>query len=224
MARRRRGRRSGRPAADPAGGSPASDTAGDGNEQADAATAQSPKGGSPKGGPTTGTSANGTGPRDGAAGRGRRRRRGNRGIGGGPPPAEKEFSCGGVVVRDGACLVINPVRPDGRTIATLPKGHPEEGEDPPTAALREIWEETSVSASITARLGEVVYWYQREGKRIRKTVRMYLCAHVEGEPIADGFEVTRAFWMPLEEALEELAFPGDREMVAAAMARTPGGR
>jgi 8-oxo-dGTP pyrophosphatase MutT (NUDIX family) len=127
-------------------------------------------------------------------------------------------------VRDGACLVINPVRPDGRTIATLPKGHPEEGEDPPTAALREIWEETSVSASITARLGEVVYWYQREGKRIRKTVRMYLCAHVEGEPVADGFEVTRAFWMPLEQARDELAFPGDREMVAQAMARAPGGR
>lgn len=222
MARRRRGRR-GRPAADPATESPAADVAGDGNEQSDAA-----KGPPATGGSAAGASAKGgAGPRDGSAPRGRRRRRGNRGArgpGGGAPPAEKEFSCGGVVVRDGACLVINPVRPDGRTIATLPKGHPEEGEDPPTAALREIWEETSVSASIEARLGEVVYWYQREGKRIRKTVRMYLCAHVEGEPIADGFEVTRAYWMPLEEALEELAFPGDREMVAAAMAWTPGGR
>lgn len=219
MSRRRRGRRSGRPAAAPASDPSPADAAGDGNEQHDAATG--PKGGPPKGGP-----AKGAGPRDGGTPRSRRRRRGARGgrAPGGAPPAEKEFSCGGVVVRDGACLVINPVRPDGRTIATLPKGHPEEGEDPPTAALREIWEETSVSASITARLGEVVYWYQREGKRIRKTVRMYLCAHVEGEPIADGFEVTRAYWMPLEEALEELAFPGDREMVAAAMARTPGGR
>ncbi|MDO9410297.1 NUDIX hydrolase [Patulibacter sp.] len=209
MAGRRRGRRSGRPAADPASGSP-SDAKADGGTRDAAPDRGAPK----KDAPTAA---------GGGATRGRRRRRGGRGgratAGGGPPAAEREFSCGGVVVRDGACLVINPVRPDGRTIATLPKGHPEEGEDPPTAALREIWEETSVSASITARLGEVVYWYQREGKRIRKTVRMYLCAHVEGEPIADGFEVTRAYWMPLEQALDELAFPGDREMVAQAIAR-----
>jgi 8-oxo-dGTP pyrophosphatase MutT (NUDIX family) len=205
MAGRRRGRRSGRAAADPASADAPKATA-DGA----ARTEKTEKA-------------------EGSPGRsGRRRRRGGRGGrsngggGGALPPAEKEFSCGGVVVRDGACLVINPVRPDGRTIATLPKGHPEEGEDPPTAALREIWEETSVTASITARLGEVVYWYQREGKRIRKTVRMYLCAHVEGDPIADGFEVTRAYWMPLDQALRELAFPGDREMVAQAIARTPG--
>jgi 8-oxo-dGTP pyrophosphatase MutT (NUDIX family) len=228
MARRRRGRRSGRPATDAASGPPGDgpsaegqkqqrSTSSDGPRDAAKSTRESRQGGAKKdaSGSTTGSGRNG-----------RRRRRGGRGratgTGSGKPPAEKEFSCGGVVVRDGACLVINPVRPDGRTIATLPKGHPEEGEDPPTAALREIWEETSVSASITARLGEVVYWYQREGKRIRKTVRMYLCAHVEGEPIADGFEVTRAYWMPLEQALDELAFPGDREMVAQAMARTPG--
>ena len=212
MAGRRRGRRSGRSAADPATGSP-SDAKADGGTREDAPQRGAEKKDAP--GPGAG----------GGASRGRRRRRGGRGgrgAGGGAPAAEREFSCGGVVVRDGACLVINPVRPDGRTIATLPKGHPEEGEDPPTAALREIWEETSVSASITARLGEVVYWYQREGKRIRKTVRMYLCAHVEGEPIADGFEVTRAFWMPLEQALDELAFPGDREMVAQAIARSAG--
>jgi 8-oxo-dGTP pyrophosphatase MutT (NUDIX family) len=209
MAGRRRGRRSSRPAADPAPGAPA-----------DAAKADGPR---ERSAPRDGAAKDAAGSGAGARRRRRRGARGGRGQGG-APPAEREFSCGGVVVRDGACLVINPVRPDGRTIATLPKGHPEEGEDPPTAALREIWEETSVSASITARLGEVVYWYQREGKRIRKTVRMYLCAHVEGEPVADGFEVTRAFWMPLEQARDELAFPGDREMVAQAMARAPGGR
>jgi 8-oxo-dGTP pyrophosphatase MutT (NUDIX family) len=199
MAGRQRGRRSGRPAKDPAAGA----------ENAPSSDA---------------TDAAGT-PAGGASRSSRRRRRGRRGgRGGGATPAEKEFSCGGVVVRDGACLVINPVRPDGRTIATLPKGHPEEGEDPPTAAIREIWEETQVTAAISARLGEVVYWYQREGKRIRKTVRMYLCDHVSGEPVADGFEVTHAYWMPLEQAVKELAFPGDRKMVAEAMARRPEAR
>lgn len=160
----------------------------------------------------------------GSRGRGRRRGKSGNASRGATVPAEREFSCGGVVVRDDHCLVINPVRPDGRTIATLPKGHPEEGEDPPTAAIREIREETGVTARVTARLGDVVYWYQRDGKRIRKTVRMYLCSWVDGEPVADGFEVSGAFWMPLERALTDLAFPGDREMVKKAMARRRDGR
>lgn len=154
----------------------------------------------------------------------RRRRRGGRGGANGGGPTEREFSCGGVVVRDDACLVIQPVRPDGRTVVTLPKGHPEEGEDPPTAALREIYEETSITARVRERLGEVVYWYQRDGKRIRKTVRMYLCAYVEGDPVPDGFEVSDVSWMPLERAVRELSFPGDREMAAAALARNANGR
>ncbi len=174
----------------------------------------------------------------GASGGGQRRRRRRRGRGGGEGrgtgagsgpqaarnPTEREFSCGGVVVRDGACLVIEPVRPDGKRLWALPKGHPELGEDPPTAALREIREETAVVARVRERLGEVVYWYQRDGKRIRKTVRIYLCDHVEGEPEADGHEVRVARWMPLTEASRALAFPGDRKMASEALARTTGGR
>jgi len=134
--------------------------------------------------------------------------------------SDVEFSCGGVVVRDGQCVVIVPVRPDGRRITTLPKGHPEEGEDPATAAVREIREETGVHARVVARLGDVVYWYQREGRRIRKTVRFYLCAHEAGEPDPDGVEVRDARWMPLDRAVRELAFPGDRQMAAQALERT----
>ena len=129
-----------------------------------------------------------------------------------------------MVVRGRDCLVIQPVRPDGRRLWALPKGHPELGEDPPTAALREILEETAVTARVRGRLGEVVYWYQRDGKRIRKTVRIYLCDHVDGEPIADGVEVSEARWMPLADAVRALAFPGDRKMAAEALARTDGGR
>ncbi|WP_320668830.1 NUDIX hydrolase [Patulibacter defluvii] len=162
----------------------------------------------------------------GGGSRSARRRR--RGRGGGPAaarsPTEREFSCGGVVVRDGQCIVIEPLRPDNRRVVALPKGHPELGEDPPTAALREIFEETGVTARVRERLGEIVYWYQRDGKRIRKTVRIYLCSHEDGEPTPDGVEVSDARWMPLREALEELSFPGDRKMVAEALARTTGGR
>lgn len=123
-------------------------------------------------------------------------------------------------MRDGQCVVIEPVRPDGRRILTLPKGHPEDDEDPATAAIREIREETGVHARVVGRLGDVVYWYQRDGLRIRKTVRFYLCAHQSGEPEPDGVEVQATRWMPLDLAARELAFPGDRQMVAQALERT----
>lgn len=183
-----------------------------------------------KGGPgkPAGKSGSGTG---GGSRSSRRRRRGRGGGGGGAgtpaaarSPTEREFSCGGVVVRDGQCIVIQPVRPDNRRVIALPKGHPELGEDPPTAALREILEETGVTARVRERLGEVVYWYQRDGKRIRKTVRMYLCSHESGEPTPDGDEVSDARWVPLRQAIKELSFPGDRKMVTEALARTSGGR
>jgi ADP-ribose pyrophosphatase YjhB (NUDIX family) len=52
----------------------------------------------------------------------------------------KEFSAGGVVVRDGQVVVIVPVKRagDGRTVLGLPKGHPDGDETPEAAAEREI--------------------------------------------------------------------------------------
>src|SRR3954452_12325826 len=131
------------------------------------------------------------------------------------PPVEREFSAGGVVFRDGECIVIVPTRrARGRErVLALPKGHPEGGESGADAALREIHEETGVEAQLVDKLGDVRYWYQRDGKRIAKVVSFFLFEYVSGDPQGDPFEVEEARWLGLEEAAAELSYRGEREMV-----------
>src|SRR3954454_2724582 len=129
-------------------------------------------------------------------------------------PVEREFSAGGVVVRDGDCIVIVPTRrARGNTrVLALPKGHPEGKESGADAALREIREETGVEARLVKKLGDVRYWYQREGRRIAKVVSFFLFEHVSGDPAGDPVEVEEARWMSLEEAARALTYRGERGM------------
>jgi 8-oxo-dGTP pyrophosphatase MutT (NUDIX family) len=135
--------------------------------------------------------------------------------------AEQEFSAGGVVVRDGACVVVVPARraAGGGRVLTLPKGHPAAGELPADAALREVREEAGVEAQVVEKLGDVRYWYQRGGRRIAKVVAFFLLDYVTGEPADHDDEIEEASWMALEEAAVNLTYPGEREMVAAALLR-----
>jgi 8-oxo-dGTP pyrophosphatase MutT (NUDIX family) len=127
-----------------------------------------------------------------------------------------------VVVRDGECVVIVPTRrtADGSRVLALPKGHPEEGESPAEAALREVREEAGVEARLVEKLGDVRYWYMREGRRIAKVVAFFLLEYVSGEVDDHDVEVEHARWMKLEDAARELTYPGEREMVARALSRT----
>ena len=137
-------------------------------------------------------------------------------------PVEREFSAGGVVIRSGVrpceCVVIVPTRraKGGERVLALPKGHPEGGESGADAALREIREETGLEARLVEKLGDVRYWYQRDGKRIAKVVSFFLFEYVSGEPGGDPFEVEETRWMPFEEAERALTYRGEREMVALA--------
>jgi 8-oxo-dGTP pyrophosphatase MutT (NUDIX family) len=137
------------------------------------------------------------------------------------PVAEQEFSAGGVVVRDGACVVVVPARraAGGGRVLTLPKGHLAPGESAPEAALREVREEAGVEGKLVEKLGDVRYWYQRGGRRIAKVVAFFLLEYVAGEPADHDDEIEEASWMALDEAAERLTYPGEREMVAAALLR-----
>ena len=138
------------------------------------------------------------------------------------PTTSTEFSAGGVVVRDGACVVIVPTRlaANGSKVLALPKGHPEEGESPVDAALREVREEAGVEARLVEPLGDVRYWYTRGGRRIAKVVSFFLLKYLSGEVDDHDSEVERASWMPLEDAARELTYAGEREMAARALSRT----
>jgi 8-oxo-dGTP pyrophosphatase MutT (NUDIX family) len=132
-----------------------------------------------------------------------------------------EFSAGGVVVRDRACVVIVPKRraADGRRVLALPKGHPDGDETAQDAALREVREEAGVEARAVEKLGDVRYFYQRDGQRIAKIVSFFLLEYVAGEPSEHDHEVEEARWMALEEAAEALTYKGEREMAARALGR-----
>lgn len=144
-------------------------------------------------------------------------------------PVEREFSAGGVVVREAPggpeCIVIVPSRrsASGEPVLALPKGHPEEGERPEDAALREVREEAGVHADVVEKLGDVRYWYQRDGRRIVKVVTFFLLAHRSGDPARHrDHEIDEARWVPLARAGKDLSFPGEREMARRALSRTGG--
>jgi 8-oxo-dGTP pyrophosphatase MutT (NUDIX family) len=157
---------------------------------------------------------------------GRRRR--------GRPATEREFSAGGVVVREapGAsgsweCIVIVPSRraANGSKVLALPKGHPDGAETPQEAALREVREETGVRAHVVGQLGEVRYWYQRDGRRIVKRVAFYLLRHEQGDPHShQDEEIDEARWMDLEQAGGALTHSGEREMTRLALSQLASGR
>ena len=131
--------------------------------------------------------------------------------------SDSEFSAGGVVVRDGDCIVIVPTRraADGSKVLALPKGHPDGEESAADAALREVREETGVEAVLVDKLGDIRYWYMRGGRRIAKVVSFFLLEYVAGELEDHDHEVERAEWMPLDEAARRLTYKGEREMAAA---------
>jgi 8-oxo-dGTP pyrophosphatase MutT (NUDIX family) len=154
----------------------------------------------------------------------------------------REFSAGGVVLRrisgEWAIAVIEPQkeaaqvlsrvgrgrpRTARKVVLALPKGLVDEGEKPDQTALREVQEETGVTASLIAKLTDIRYVYVRswgDRERVFKIVSFYLLRYQSGR-IDDisaemRVEVRRALWLPLEEASVTLAYGGERQVVRKA--------
>ena len=125
------------------------------------------------------------------------------------------------MVRDGACVVIVPTRraADGSKVLALPKGHLEDGESAADAALREVREEAGVVGRLVDRLGDVRYWYMRDGRRIAKVVSFFLLEYVSGDVADHDREVEHARWLALERAARELTYKGERDMASRALLR-----
>src|SRR5438477_7798883 len=91
-----------------------------------------------------------------------------------------EFSAGGVVVdAAGHFLLIRARDLRNRPVWTLPKGTLVSGETSEQAALREVREETGYLCEVVRDLETVTYWFQREGRRIKKTVCWFLMRPLE---------------------------------------------
>jgi 8-oxo-dGTP pyrophosphatase MutT (NUDIX family) len=133
-----------------------------------------------------------------------------------------EYSYGGVVVRDARELLV--ITPAGKRVTGLPKGGPVRGESPEETAVREVREETGITATVRERLGDVRYWYRRGGRRVHKTVTFFLCDFVEGSTDDHDHEVDEARWIPLADARDVLSYSGERALVSGALSKLSSGR
>ena len=138
----------------------------------------------------------------------------------------REFSAGAVVVRrvrgEWKLAAIRPAgKPPG--LWALPKGLIGRGEAPEATALREVEEETGVQGRLVEKLGDVKYVYTWAGQRVFKVVSFYLVRYGRGRlgviPPEMRREVAEARWLPLEQGPALLAYKGEREMAAKAIAR-----
>ena len=133
-----------------------------------------------------------------------------------------------MVRQEGVTFEVAVIQPTGRRVVALPKGHVDEGETPAEAALREVGEETGLTARLDQSLGEIHYVYRFRGQPVSKTVAFFLFRHVGGEidriVPAMRVEVARAYWLPLGEAAALLSYQGERDVVGRAVAALGGGQ
>ena len=152
----------------------------------------------------------------------------------------REFSAGGVLVRhtpEGWELaVIEPQREASivgesdkkrhKQVLALPKGLIDPGEKPDQTAVREVREETGLTGSILAKLGDIKYMYVRtwgDKQRVFKIVSFYLLQYESGtiDNVSPDMriEVKQAQWIPLEGAERRLAYRGERDVIRLARQR-----
>jgi 8-oxo-dGTP pyrophosphatase MutT (NUDIX family) len=135
-------------------------------------------------------------------------------------PTTREVSAGGVVYRrgdDGIEVVLASRRTRrGQLAWGLAKGGIERGETKEVAAIREVREETGMTAEIEADLGDTKYMYVWDDIRIRKTVHFFLMRHTGGNVDDRDDEMEEIRWFPLERAIKRAAYRGERDMLVKA--------
>lgn len=138
-------------------------------------------------------------------------------------PTLEQVSAGGIAFRqtgDGYEIVIISMNPSGRW--QLPKGLIDDGETPEIASLREVREEAGIETELLALVDKIDYWFISDWdeirRRIHKQVHFYLLRYVRGDVADHDDEVLEARWVTIHEAIEMLAFEGERGVVKKASA------
>lgn len=100
----------------------------------------------------------------------------------------------------------------------FPKGHIESGESEVESAIRETEEETGLQIDPdTGFRYNQIYWYQRNGEKIRKSVVMFLGEAPEDSDVSISSEHEGHKWLTFDEAMDQLSYKNQKEMLTAAM-------
>ena len=89
----------------------------------------------------------------------------------------------------------------------FPKGKIEEGEDPATAALREVAEETGLhNATITGELPSTFHTYHLNGRKILKQTHWFAMRSTATEPLLPQLEedIVKVEWVDIKDVREKL--------------------
>lgn len=98
----------------------------------------------------------------------------------------------------------------------LPKGKIEQGESKQEAALRELKEETGLSATILDCFEEQLsYFFRHKGELISKTVYFFIAEAELGKVILSDEHIGFA-WLSYQEALDRLSFDNAKEILKRA--------
>jgi len=135
---------------------------------------------------------------------------------------QREFSAGGVVVRNFRGRPFAAAVAPRRGVLALPKGHPDGDESMAEAAAREVREETGLDADLVEKLDDVRYWYTLHGERVLKVVSFYLFRYRSGRIADHDREVEYVEWVPLDELADRLSYRGEQAIARAALARVAG--
>jgi 8-oxo-dGTP pyrophosphatase MutT (NUDIX family) len=107
---------------------------------------------------------------------------------------------------------------DGNLGWTLPKGLVDEGEETTKAAVREVQEETGVSARIVSKLQPLKYVYtDKELGKVFKVVTYFLMEWETDLPEGFGWETKEIKWVSLDEGLQLLAYPTEKGVLREVM-------
>src|SRR5262245_61289755 len=145
------------------------------------------------------------------------------------PRMVRAFSAGGVVFRRLLSPSVTPTNAEvvlvGRAwedFWVLPKGTPRPGEATVDVALREVTEETGITARIVTELGSIHYWFARGGVRYNKEVLYYLMEATGGDVALHDREYEDSCWFPLPDALQLLTYPNETEILRLAAKELDG--
>jgi 8-oxo-dGTP pyrophosphatase MutT (NUDIX family) len=134
-----------------------------------------------------------------------------------------EVSAGGFVVSNSdpeLVALMARFNRGGKLEWCIPKGHLEPGESKEQAAVREVFEETGLVASVTDYLGEVNYQFNQSGKSVTKTVHVYLMEHVSGDlSMAHDphHEASELAWVKISDLIARLSHGNEKKIAQVAL-------